>query len=198
MKIDFAKRVVLAPPQLLAINTSRRNQALTGNPQFTNTACLDGSDLPLRRLARLPQSNSKLKLSSMKNPLPNPNSKLRTQTFPLLTPLAPVHSGSPPVRALRWFAGLTCAICYFLFAILGGVLLTGCAATQGDLAAIYIDEVKGNDLWLQALFTCRTEDWHFLETALIYFLRRLNSLQAAGDQNSIGRQILKPTSLNFT
>jgi len=63
------------------------------------------------------------------------------------------------------------------------------ASGQGDLAAIYIDELKGNDLWLQALFTCRTSDWHFLETVLFYFLRNLHSLRAAGDQNGLGRQI---------
>ena len=63
------------------------------------------------------------------------------------------------------------------------------ASGQGDLAAIYIDEVKGNDLWLKALFTCRTTDWHFLETVLFFLLRNLRSLQAAGDQNGLGRQI---------
>jgi phage FluMu gp28-like protein len=63
------------------------------------------------------------------------------------------------------------------------------ASGQGDLAAIYIDEVKGNDLVLQALFTCRTEDWHFLETVLLFFLRNLRGLQAAGDEGGLGRQI---------
>ena len=63
------------------------------------------------------------------------------------------------------------------------------ASGQGDLAAIYIDEAKGNDLWLRALFTCRTDDWHFLETTLFFLLRHLRSLQAAGDQNGLGRQI---------
>src|SRR5207249_6106030 len=32
------------------------------------------------------------------------------------------------------------------------------ASGQGNLAAIYIDEVKGSDLWLRALFTARTEE----------------------------------------
>ncbi|HEV2207912.1 MAG TPA: terminase family protein [Verrucomicrobiae bacterium] len=63
------------------------------------------------------------------------------------------------------------------------------ASGHGNLSAIYIDEVRGNDLWLQALFTCRTEDWHFLETALFFFLRNLHSLQAAGDESGLGRQI---------
>jgi len=63
------------------------------------------------------------------------------------------------------------------------------ASGQGDLTAIYIDEVRGNDLWLQALFTCRTDDWHFIEKVLFYFLRNLRSLQAAGDHNGLGSQI---------
>ena len=37
------------------------------------------------------------------------------------------------------------------------------ASGQGDLAAIYVDEARGNELWLRGLFTCRTEDWHFLK-----------------------------------
>ena len=49
------------------------------------------------------------------------------------------------------------------------------ASGQGDLAAIYIDEARGHDLWLRALFTCRTEDWHFLGTVLFYFLEDLRT-----------------------
>lgn len=81
------------------------------------------------------------------------------------------------------------------------------ASGQGDLAAIYIDEVRGNALWLQALLTCRTDDWHMLETTLFFFLRNVRNLQAAGDQNSLGNQICwkashsfpgRFTSVNFT
>ena len=63
------------------------------------------------------------------------------------------------------------------------------ASGEGDLSAIYIDEAKGEVLWLRALFTCRTEDWHFLKTVLFYFLRTLPSVQAAGDESGLGRQI---------
>src|SRR5438094_4194695 len=63
------------------------------------------------------------------------------------------------------------------------------ASGQGDLAVIYIDEAKGDELWLRALFTCRTEDWHFLKTVLFHFLRNLRSVQAAGDESGLGRQI---------
>jgi phage FluMu gp28-like protein len=63
------------------------------------------------------------------------------------------------------------------------------ASGEGDLTSIYIDEAKVNDLWLQALFTCRTDDWHFIETVLFFFLRHVRSVHAAGDQNGLGSQI---------
>ncbi len=53
----------------------------------------------------------------------------------------------------------------------------------------YIDEAKGDELWLRALFTCRTEDWHFLKTVLFYFLDNLKRVQSAGDESGLGRQI---------
>src|SRR2546430_2755504 len=37
------------------------------------------------------------------------------------------------------------------------------ASGQGDLAVFYLDEPKGNELWLRALLTARTDDWDFLE-----------------------------------
>jgi phage FluMu gp28-like protein len=63
------------------------------------------------------------------------------------------------------------------------------ASGQGDLSAIYIDNARGDELWLRALFTCRTEDWHFLKTVLFCFLKELHSVQAAGDESGLGRQI---------
>jgi phage FluMu gp28-like protein len=81
------------------------------------------------------------------------------------------------------------------------------ASGHGDLAAIYIDEARGSDLWLRALFTCRTNDWHFLKTVLFTFLRNLPRLQACGDESGVGRQICweaaaqfpgKFTSVNFS
>ena len=71
------------------------------------------------------------------------------------------------------------------------------ASGQGDLAAIYIDEAHGPELSLRALFTCRTEDWHFLKTVLFCFLRELPSLQAAGDESGLGRQICWEAAQHF-
>jgi len=71
------------------------------------------------------------------------------------------------------------------------------ASGQGNLASIYIDEAKGDELWLRALVTCRTEDWHFLKTVLFYFLEQLPNLQAAGDESGLGRQICWEASSQF-
>ena len=71
------------------------------------------------------------------------------------------------------------------------------ASGQGDLAVIYVDEKKGSELILRALFTCRTEDWNFLKTVLWTFIRKLSSLQACGDETGLGRQICWETSRQF-
>jgi phage FluMu gp28-like protein len=72
------------------------------------------------------------------------------------------------------------------------------ASGQGDLATIYIDEVKAPELWLRALLTARTEDWHFLKTALFFFLQHLPRLQAAGDESGLGRQICWEAANQFS
>jgi phage FluMu gp28-like protein len=71
------------------------------------------------------------------------------------------------------------------------------ASGQGDLAAIYIDEVNGEELSLRALFTCRTEDWDFLKTVLFYFLRTVRNLKAAGDETGLGKQICWEAASRF-
>ncbi len=71
------------------------------------------------------------------------------------------------------------------------------ASGQGNLAVIYIDESKGGELWLRGLFTCRTEDWDFLQTILFQFLRELRYVQAAGDATGLGKQICWEASQHF-
>ena len=63
------------------------------------------------------------------------------------------------------------------------------ASGQGDLAVFYIDQPGGSELWLRALLTVRTDDWHFLKTVLFFFLEHLPRVQAAGDETGLGRQI---------
>ena len=71
------------------------------------------------------------------------------------------------------------------------------ASGQGHLAVIYIDECKGDELWLRGLFTCRTEDWNFLQTVLFTFLRELRHVQAAGDSTGLGKQICWEAGQHF-
>jgi phage FluMu gp28-like protein len=63
------------------------------------------------------------------------------------------------------------------------------ASGDGDLACIYIDKKEGPRLRLAGLFTCRTDDWNFLQTVLWTFHRRLPGLRSAGDETGVGRQI---------
>jgi len=84
---------------------------------------------------------------------------------------------------------------------------------QGNLACIYIDAVgishplpsdgrgaggEGNssDLWLSALLTTRTDDWHFLKTALFTFMS-LPNIRGAGDASGLGRQICWEAANHF-
>src|SRR5205814_1072864 len=52
-------------------------------------------------------------------------------------------------------------------------------------------------LWLRALFTCRTDDWHFLKSALFTFLRDLPNIRGAGDESGLGRQICWEAATRF-
>jgi phage FluMu gp28-like protein len=72
------------------------------------------------------------------------------------------------------------------------------ASGQGDLCAIYIDEARADDLWLRALFTCRTEDWDFIKTVLFFFLEKLPRVRAAGDESGLGRQICWEAAQQFS
>ncbi|HWV99200.1 MAG TPA: terminase family protein [Candidatus Acidoferrum sp.] len=63
------------------------------------------------------------------------------------------------------------------------------ASGQGNLAAFYLDEDKSPELWLRALLTCRTDDWHFLGCVLFCFLEELPSIRGAGDESGLGQQI---------
>jgi phage FluMu gp28-like protein len=72
------------------------------------------------------------------------------------------------------------------------------ASGQGDLSAIYIDEARSGDLWLRALFTCRTEDWDFIKTVLFFFLENLPGVRAAGDESGLGRQICWEASKEYS
>ena len=71
------------------------------------------------------------------------------------------------------------------------------ASGQGDLACLYLDRQESGRLKLAGLFTCRTDDWHFLKTVLWTFHRLLPALQSAGDETGLGRQICWETAKQF-
>lgn len=71
------------------------------------------------------------------------------------------------------------------------------ASGEGDLACIYTDRKEMPRSKLASLFTCRTDDWNFLQTALWTFHRRLSSLKSAGDETGLGRQICWETEKQF-
>jgi phage FluMu gp28-like protein len=71
------------------------------------------------------------------------------------------------------------------------------ASGEGDLACIYIDRKETPRLKLAGLFTCRTNDWNFLQTVLWTFHRRLPALKSAGDETGLGRQICWETARFF-
>ncbi len=71
------------------------------------------------------------------------------------------------------------------------------ASGEGDLASIYIDHKEPPRLKLAGLFTCRTNDWNFLQTVLWTFHRKLAALKSAGDETGLGRQICWETANYF-
>jgi phage FluMu gp28-like protein len=72
------------------------------------------------------------------------------------------------------------------------------ASGQGDLCAIYIDREEGNAQRLEALFTCRTDDWDFIETVLWTFIERLGGLKGCGDETGLGKQVCWRTAQKFS
>lgn len=71
------------------------------------------------------------------------------------------------------------------------------ASGQGDLCSIYIDEKEDQRGKLEALFTCRTDDWDFIETVLWTFLA-LGSTKGAGDETGLGKQVCWRTAQKFS
>lgn len=71
------------------------------------------------------------------------------------------------------------------------------ASGEGDLASIYVDKKEAGRLKLAGLFTCRTNDWNFLQTVLWTYHRRLAALKSTGDETGLGRQICWETAKYF-
>ena len=71
------------------------------------------------------------------------------------------------------------------------------ASGEGDLASFWIDRKNGSRYEQCALLTTQTEDWHFLKTALFWFLRR-PGMKGAGDSTGIGKQITWEATQKFS
>jgi phage FluMu gp28-like protein len=72
------------------------------------------------------------------------------------------------------------------------------ASGEGDLAAIYIDRAEGDAQRLSALLTFRTEDWDFIQTCLYWMMDHTSSVQGAGDETGLGRQICWNATKKFS
>ena len=71
------------------------------------------------------------------------------------------------------------------------------ASGEGDLCCVYIDEKRGVELPLRALFTCRTSDWDFIKTVVSTFMKFTPSVQGSGDETGLGRQVCWELSKSF-
>jgi hypothetical protein len=71
------------------------------------------------------------------------------------------------------------------------------ASGQGNLSAFYIDEADGPELWLRALITCRTQDWHFIQTVLDAILEAHDWIHVVGDETGLGSKICWETHRNY-
>jgi len=74
------------------------------------------------------------------------------------------------------------------------------ASGRGNLTVIYVDQVEGDyggRAKLAGLFTCRTQDWNFIKTALYVFMSKLNSVEGCGDETGLGRQICWEAAQRF-
>jgi phage FluMu gp28-like protein len=63
------------------------------------------------------------------------------------------------------------------------------ASGKGDLASIWVDGKTARGLEHRALLTTQTEDWDFLTTALMWFMKNLPDALGRGDSTGLGRQI---------
>ncbi len=71
------------------------------------------------------------------------------------------------------------------------------ASGNGDLASMWIDQKTGSRYEQRALLTTQTEDWHFLKTALFWFMER-PGMMGAGDATGLGKQITWEASQAFS
>jgi len=60
------------------------------------------------------------------------------------------------------------------------------ASGKGDLTVFYVDEFQRPNFWLRLLFTCRTDDWHFIKTVLFALMQVLPQCRWPGTKPGWG------------
>ena len=63
------------------------------------------------------------------------------------------------------------------------------ASGKGDLGALWISAKVGSRMEQRALLTTQTEDWHFHNSAVHYFMEGLPAVKGCGDKTGLGREI---------
>lgn len=63
------------------------------------------------------------------------------------------------------------------------------ASGQGDLGSMWIAAKVGGRLQQRGLLTTQTEDWHFHNAAMSYFMEGLSAAKGCGDRTGLGREI---------
>lgn len=71
------------------------------------------------------------------------------------------------------------------------------ASGEGDLASFWIDLKTGSKYEQRALLTTQTEDWHFLKSALWWFMDQAG-MMGAGDATGLGKQITWETQQKYS
>lgn len=71
------------------------------------------------------------------------------------------------------------------------------ASGKGDLGSFWIDQKIGDTYEHRGLLTTQTEDWHFLKTALGYFMD-VPGMKGAGDATGLGKQITWEASQDYS
>lgn len=63
------------------------------------------------------------------------------------------------------------------------------ASGEGDLGSIWLSRKVGTRLQQAALLTTQTDDWHFINAAVDFFMTELPGIKGCGDKTGLGREV---------
>ncbi len=72
------------------------------------------------------------------------------------------------------------------------------ASDAGDLGSFWLSAKKGTRYEQRALLTTQTEDWHFHNAAMNYFMERFPAILGAGDKTGLGRETTWKAAQKFS